>query len=88
MPEGASELSDSELTTINLLLVPDNQDFKQEEVEEKAEEVEEIEPDHYYGGGKIPVFAGGEYHANSWAADGLAPRFRLLRQTGQRSSTL
>jgi hypothetical protein len=48
-PEGVpSELSDLEL------------DHKAapapETAEVKEEEVEDIEPDHYYGGGKIPVF--------------------------------
>lgn len=55
-PEGVpSELSDLELDHQSAP-APDTIKIKQEEVEEKAEEVEEIEPDHYYGGGKVPVF--------------------------------
>lgn len=48
-PEGIpSELSDLELDH-KAPPVP-------ETAEVKEEEVEDIEPDHYYGGGKIPVF--------------------------------
>lgn len=55
-PEGVpSELSDLELDNQSAP-APDTTKIKQEEVEEKVEEIEEIEPDHYYGGGKVPVF--------------------------------
>lgn len=55
-PEGVpSELSDLELDRQSAP-APDTTKIKQEGVEEKVEEIEEIEPDHYYGGGKIPVF--------------------------------
>ncbi|KAJ5166878.1 uncharacterized protein N7482_005659 [Penicillium canariense] len=51
-PEGVpSELSDLELDP-KLAPVPDETPIKQEEPEQE----EDIEPDHYYGGGKIPVF--------------------------------
>ncbi|KAJ5091662.1 hypothetical protein NUU61_006532 [Penicillium alfredii] len=50
-PEGVpSELSDLELDS-KTAAPPDAISAKQE-----IEEEEEIEPDHYYGGGKIPVF--------------------------------
>lgn len=50
-PEGVpSELSDLELDS-KTAAPPDAISAKQE-----IEEKEEIEPDHYYGGGKIPVF--------------------------------
>lgn len=53
VPEGLpTELSDLELDP-NATQVPDETPIKQEEVED---EEEDIEPDHYYGGGKIPVF--------------------------------
>lgn len=49
VPEGVpSELSDLELDH-KAAPVPDT-------AEAKEEEAEDIEPDHYYGGGKIPVF--------------------------------
>lgn len=55
-PEGVpSELSDLELDNQSAP-APDTTKIKQEEVENKVEEIEEIEPDHYYGGGKVPVF--------------------------------
>ncbi|CAI7568083.1 hypothetical protein PCG10_009791 [Penicillium crustosum] len=55
-PEGVpSELSDLELDN-QPAPAPDTTKIKQEEVEEKVEEIEEIQPDHYYGGGKVPVF--------------------------------
>lgn len=55
-PEGVpSELSDLELDHQSAPAL-DTTKIKQEEVEEKVEEIEEIEPDHYYGGGKVPVF--------------------------------
>jgi hypothetical protein len=55
-PEGVpSELSDLELDhqTVPASDIPH---IKKEEIEEEIEEIEDIEPDHYYGGGKIPVF--------------------------------
>lgn len=57
-PEGVpSELSDLELDAKSAAAL-DEPAIKQEEQEEPVVEVEEedIEPDHYYGGGKIPVF--------------------------------
>lgn len=52
-PEGVpSELSDLELEPQPAPAI-DTVHVKQEEVEE---EIEDIEPDHYYGDGKIPVF--------------------------------
>jgi hypothetical protein len=54
-PEGVpSELSDLELDSKSTS-VPGEPSIKREQLEE-AELVEDIEPDHYYGGGKIPVF--------------------------------
>lgn len=69
VPEGVpSELSDLELDP-KAAPASDEPAVKQEEEqvkeepteeekmeEEKMEEEEEIEPDHYYGGGKVPVF--------------------------------
>lgn len=53
-PEGVpSELSDLELDSKPTAEEPEEKPIKQEELEE---EEEDIEPDHYYGGGKIPVF--------------------------------
>lgn len=55
-PEGVpSELSDLELDR-GSAPAPDTIKVKQEEIEEGVEQAEEIEPDHYYGGGKVPVF--------------------------------
>lgn len=54
-PEGVpSELSDLELDAKSAAAHEDTP-VKQEETEEAPQE-EEVEPDHYYGGGKIPVF--------------------------------
>lgn len=54
-PEGVpSELSDLELDAKSATAQNDTP-IKMEEKEELEPE-EEIEPDHYYGGGKIPVF--------------------------------
>jgi hypothetical protein len=82
-PEGVpSDLSDLELD-LRTAPEPDTAKIKIEEIEEKPEEVEEIEPDHYYGGGKVPVFKPvstmqlpGCLSAQRW-------KFWLLRQTGQ-----
>lgn len=82
-PEGVpSELSDLELDHQSTA-APDTIKIKQEEVEEKTGEVEEIKPDHYYGGGKVPVFKPvstikfpGRPVAGRWI-------FRLLGQVGQ-----
>lgn len=53
VPEGVlSELSDLELDPRNAP-VSDEAPIKQENEDDNDEE---IEPDHYYGGGKIPVF--------------------------------
>lgn len=53
VPEGLpTELSDLELDP-KTAPVPDEPSIKQEEVDDDDED---IEPDHYYGGGKIPVF--------------------------------
>ena len=53
-PEGVpSELSDLELDS-KPTIVLDQTRIKQEEHE--VVEAQVIEPDHYYGGGKIPVF--------------------------------
>lgn len=58
-PEGVpAELSDLELDA-QPAPVPDGIRIKREEVEDKIEDVEaveDIEPDHYYGDGGIPVF--------------------------------
>jgi hypothetical protein len=55
-PEGVpSELSDLELDP-NSTAVPGEPMIKREQSEEAEELIEDIEPDHYYGGGKIPVF--------------------------------
>ena len=52
VPDGVpSELSDLELDP-NATGAPDMPSVEEEEEEEE----EEIEPDHYYGDGKIPVF--------------------------------
>ncbi|KAJ5082590.1 hypothetical protein N7532_011633 [Penicillium argentinense] len=54
VPEGVpSELSDLELDS-KPAATHEEPAIKQEEPEEQVEE--DIEPDHYYGGGKIPVF--------------------------------
>lgn len=54
-PEGVpSELSDLELDRKSAS-VPGDHQIKREPFEEE-EVIEDIEPDHYYGGGKIPVF--------------------------------
>ena len=55
-PEGVpAELSDLELDPQSAP-VSDEIHIKREEVEEEVEEIEDIEPDHYYGDGGIPVF--------------------------------
>lgn len=55
-PEGVpSELSDLELDP-KATAVPGEPTIKREQSEEAEELIEDIEPDHYYGGGKIPVF--------------------------------
>lgn len=54
-PEGVpSELSDLELDRKSASVSGEPQ-IKREPFEEE-EVIEDIEPDHYYGGGKIPVF--------------------------------
>ncbi|KAI2791294.1 hypothetical protein POX_c04151 [Penicillium oxalicum] len=54
-PEGVpTELSDLELDP-KFTSTPEDPEIKREPSEE-AQVVEDIEPDHYYGGGKIPVF--------------------------------
>lgn len=54
-PEGVpSELSDLELDRKSASVSGEPQ-IKREQSEEK-EVIEDVEPDHYYGGGKIPVF--------------------------------
>lgn len=54
-PEGVpSELSDLELDRKSASVSGDPH-IKREQSEEQ-EVIEDIEPDHYYGGGKIPVF--------------------------------
>ena len=61
-PDGVpSELSDLELDAkVNAPLDPPpvEEQEQQQKVEEKEEdeETEDIEPDHYYGGGRIPIF--------------------------------
>lgn len=56
MSEGVpSELSDLELDQKSAQ-APDETPIKQEEPEEPEEDIGPIEPDHYYGDGKIPVF--------------------------------
>ncbi|KAJ5633801.1 Jumonji family transcription factor [Penicillium herquei] len=56
VPEGVpSELSDLELDAKSAS-AQDEIPIKMEEKEEPILVEEEIEPDHYYGGGKIPVF--------------------------------
>lgn len=56
MPEGVpSELSDLELDQKSAQ-APDETPIKQEGQEELEEDIGPIEPDHYYGDGKIPVF--------------------------------
>lgn len=53
-PEGVpSELSDLELEPKSTS-IPESTSIKQEAKEEQI--LEDIEPDHYHGGGKIPVF--------------------------------
>lgn len=55
-PEGVpSELSDLELDAKSAA-AHDETPIKMEEREPEPVPEEEIEPDHYYGGGKIPVF--------------------------------
>jgi hypothetical protein len=56
VPEGVpSELSDLELDQKSAQ-VPHETLIKQEEQEEQEVDIGPIEPDHYYGDGKIPVF--------------------------------
>lgn len=56
VPEGVpSELSDLELDQKSTQ-APDETPIKQEEQEEQEIDIGPIEPDHYYGDGKIPVF--------------------------------
>ena len=56
VPEGVpSELSDLELDQKSTQ-APDENPIKQEEQEEQEIDIGPIEPDHYYGDGKIPVF--------------------------------
>lgn len=70
-PEGMpAELSDLELDAQSAP-APDEIRIKQEEVEDKieddkgAEDIEDIEPDHYYGDGGVPVFKPVSEHFNS-----------------------
>ncbi|KAJ6120583.1 hypothetical protein N7523_004863 [Penicillium sp. IBT 18751x] len=56
VPEGVpSELSDLELDQKSTQ-APDETPIKQEKQEEQEVDIGPIEPDHYYGDGKIPVF--------------------------------
>lgn len=56
VPEGVpSELSDLELDQKSTE-APHEIPIKQEEQEEQEIDIGPIEPDHYYGDGKIPVF--------------------------------
>lgn len=71
VPEGVpSELSDLELDP----KAAPTSDSNTTKKEDTVEEVQDIEPDHYYGGGKVPVFK--PVSSSPWSAPG--PMFLRL----------